>query len=37
MEQMAEGVRATAVGFADKLKDHLHGVALRGVGEMQRE
>jgi hypothetical protein len=37
MEQMAEGVHAAAVGFADKLKDHLHVVALRPVGEMQRE
>jgi sigma-B regulation protein RsbU (phosphoserine phosphatase) len=37
MQQLAEGVCAAAAGFADKLKDDLHVVALRPVGGMQRE
>jgi serine phosphatase RsbU (regulator of sigma subunit) len=37
VEELAEGVRDAAVGFSGRLKDDLRVVALRLVGEMQRE
>ena len=37
MQELAEGVRDAAVGFAGKLKDDLHVVAFRLIGGMQRE
>jgi sigma-B regulation protein RsbU (phosphoserine phosphatase) len=37
MQELAEGVRDAAIGFAGRLKDDLHVAAFRLVGEMPRE